>query len=1434
MKKSLRITDTSFIKYLSLFILYVGFYYPLELRSNTPIDRSSSIAMNTNNNPIGKSTLDVGFYNYALPVLDLNSATVGNNYAYSVDPTTSNVYPISLNSSLTSDINTIQNATITVSGVVDTPNGELLSFNDGTSGFILFYLNGTPPFPTRLYNFAGTSIRITQVTATSFLVTEASGNPIPNAVFEAVMAGGYYGNLSASQTDGLRTIDIQVTDTASQTSTSQTLITVYTAPVATDNVNSIAANNTGTIAGNVLTDGTPDTGNNITVSEVDVYPTQVGVPYETLYGSVTIQANGSYTYDVNETNSSVTGLKNGESLHDIVSYTIEDAGGFIDYGILTITINGVDEMPVALDNNDDVTVFTETNANGNIITDIGVNGADYIDRGLSTLVWENEFSAPGGVFTNLSAPVTGTTRTIDGVLLSFTSTDPSGIGIANQNQVVYQTATNGGHTGYLGYAINSTTNPVSDTELTITFDEPVFNLGFLLVDIDYSQGTSWQDQITINGFLDGVASNFKFVTTGGVVDAGSNTFYGTGNAITSDATGNVNVFFEEPINQLTLSYNYGPNVTDADPATQIAGVSDIYWQGGANNVLVIEIDGNPVVVGSTFVGLYGTIVVNPDGSYTYTPDTNNPAVANLLIGETLTETFQYRLSDGTNSDTANLIITLNGSKNILEATNDFSSAISSFSGGVAVSNVLANDILIASTPTPSNVNLTQVSTSNPGVTLNTSTGEVSVAPGTANGVYELVYQICETANTINCKSATVTVFVSEDTDEDGLADATDQDDDNDGILDINECYDGAPANPIADGTQDGNFGEGYWDAEYYDGHFAISGSTFGNSNQDSQLNGGVGTPVFKGEAYLGIDSYDFTESRSYSGTGPFDTNTSSNLVPSTYVGAHSDNLVFQPYYQTIFKRKFNLAGQLNYGGPGFDSDDIVEVFINGTRVSFKGFCCGASTSPAAAESQTIAPGDEVEIRYTNLGFIGGFAFNFQFISTCDDDIDNDGIPNRIDLDSDGDGCNDTVEAGHIDDDNDGMVDGIGIDTNGQVTGAATAYTGATSAVTNAIQTTIDTAPADQTKVTGNDVTFTVNTSALSASSYSSGNPNYDTNANAGLTYQWQVSTDSGATFNDISGETNATLTISTLTVTEDGNIYKVLVSHTNNTCPEEAQAVLTVIQPPTIDITTPIEGDNIVNAAEDGDVTISGTTTGVEDNQTVTVTLSDGTTTITTTATVSGGVWTATDADISALTNGPITVTANVTDVSLNPATDNDPITLDNSLPTIDITTPIEGDNIVNASEDGDVTISGTTTGVEDNQTVTVTLSDGTTTVTTTATVSGGVWTATDADISGLTNGPITVTANVTDVALNPATDNDPITLDNSLPTIDITIPIEGDNIVNASEDGDVSISGTTTGVEDNQIVTVSFSDGTTTITTTATVSGGVWTATDADISGLR
>jgi len=44
------------------------------------------------------------------------------------------------------------------------------------------------------------------------------------------------------------------------------------------------------------------------------------------------------------------------------------------------------------------------------------------------------------------------------------------------------------------------------------------------------------------------------------------------------------------------------------------------------------------------------------------------------------------------------------------------------------------------------VNLTQVSTTNAGVTLNTADGSVNVAAGTPAGNYTVVYQICDKLN----------------------------------------------------------------------------------------------------------------------------------------------------------------------------------------------------------------------------------------------------------------------------------------------------------------------------------------------------------------------------------------------------------------------------------------------------------------------------------------------------------------------------------------------------------------------------------------------------------------------------------------------------------------------------------------------------------------
>ncbi|WNW02991.1 gliding motility-associated C-terminal domain-containing protein [Tenacibaculum sp. HL-MS23] len=599
---------------------------------------------------------------FAAPTIDLNSNTSGNNHDFQVQPVYFSIYGTSVSPIVTSDGNEITSATISLSGVVD--EFELIyinnaEFTDGAAGAPYEY-RFTTPNETHTHTYSGVQLTLTR-TNSSFSVVRSGGGNIPNSVFLELLNDFNYGNdndgvnNSPVYTDGIRTMDVTVTDTSGDTASAQTIIRVFTTlPTVIDDTSSVAANNTGTISGNVLTNDST-TNAPLLVDDINLYQSSVSVAYTTLYGTITIEPDGSYVYDVDETNTTVTGLKDTETIQDIFSYTAIDNLGITDTGILSIDINGVTEPPVAEDNFDTITVDVNNTINGNVITDDGPDGADAIDRGLSQLIWEDEF-IDGEI-------VTGKSKTINATDLDFTTEDISSIGTTD-DQKVFTTAQNGGHTGYLYFNIDPATNiPGATTDLVIDFDKPVFNLGFLLVDIDYSQGDTWQDQITIEGTTaaGAVISSFNYITTEDVIATGNPTFYGTGSAPTTEATGNINVFFTEPIEKLRLSYGYGPAVTAVNPGFQIAGVSDIYWQDEAS-VSVITLEGNLVPPGGlVYAGTYGTITINPNGTYTYVLDTGNPAVSSLLVGQTLTETFNYLISDTFTSDDANLIITINGS-----------------------------------------------------------------------------------------------------------------------------------------------------------------------------------------------------------------------------------------------------------------------------------------------------------------------------------------------------------------------------------------------------------------------------------------------------------------------------------------------------------------------------------------------------------------------------------------------------------------------------------------------------------------------------------------------------------------------------------------------------------------------------------------------------
>ncbi|WP_281169879.1 Ig-like domain-containing protein [Olivibacter sitiensis] len=81
-------------------------------------------------------------------------------------------------------------------------------------------------------------------------------------------------------------------------------------------------------------------------------------------------------------------------------------------------------------------------------------------------------------------------------------------------------------------------------------------------------------------------------------------------------------------------------------------------------------------------------------------------------------------------------------------------------GGTAVSNILDNDRLSGAPATTDNVDVSFVSSTHSGITLEGTS--VVVALGTPAGTYELVYEIADLANPSNRQQATVTVIVTTD------------------------------------------------------------------------------------------------------------------------------------------------------------------------------------------------------------------------------------------------------------------------------------------------------------------------------------------------------------------------------------------------------------------------------------------------------------------------------------------------------------------------------------------------------------------------------------------------------------------------------------------------------------------------------------------------
>ena len=164
----------------------------------------------------------------------------------------------------------------------------------------------------------------------------------------------------------------------SLTSSSQLTITVTgtnDVPIAAADSNSIFEDASAPALGNVIAgasgvgkDTDVDTGDVLAVSMVNGLAGNVGKTVAGKYGTLKLNADGSYSYAINNGNSAVQKLGVGQSLTDeVFTYQISDGHSGLSSTTLTITVNGTNDVPVAIADTNSA-IVGQPAATGNLLT----------------------------------------------------------------------------------------------------------------------------------------------------------------------------------------------------------------------------------------------------------------------------------------------------------------------------------------------------------------------------------------------------------------------------------------------------------------------------------------------------------------------------------------------------------------------------------------------------------------------------------------------------------------------------------------------------------------------------------------------------------------------------------------------------------------------------------------------------------------------------------------------------------------------------------------------------------------------------------------------------------------------------------------------------------------------------------------------------------
>ncbi|WP_188315810.1 Ig-like domain-containing protein, partial [Chitinophaga agrisoli] len=493
--------------------------------------------------------------------------------------------------------------------------------------------------------------------------------------------------------NGLDSFVYTICDAGGLCDTSVARITVNTvndAPIALNNAYALPEDST--LTGNVRDNDSDPDGDPLTVSLVT----------NTANGALTLNADGSFTYVPNP----------GFNGTDGASYRVCDAGGLCDTALISFIVTPVNDAPVAV--RDSVDVTEDLSSTGNVLTNDSDPEGDALTASLVT------------------APVNGAVvLNADG---SFTYTPNANY--TGLDSLIYQACDNGTpslcDTATLVFNVSAVNDAPIAVRDSVGVTEDVAATGNVLTNDSDPEGNGLTASLVtapINGTVvlnsDG---SFTYTPNGNYNGLDSLSYQVCDNGTPSLCDTAALVFNVSAVNDVPIAVRDSVGVTEdvASTGNVLTNDSDPEGDGLTSSLVTAPIN--------------GTVVLNSDGSFTYTPNSNYNGLDSL----------SYQVCDnGTPSlcDTASLVFNVS-------AVNDAPIAVRDSVGVTedvpATGNVLTND----SDPEGDGLTASLVTAAVNGTVVLNADGSFTYTPNANfNGLDSLSYQVCDNGTPSLCDTA---------------------------------------------------------------------------------------------------------------------------------------------------------------------------------------------------------------------------------------------------------------------------------------------------------------------------------------------------------------------------------------------------------------------------------------------------------------------------------------------------------------------------------------------------------------------------------------------------------------------------------------------------------------------------------------------------------